>query len=478
MICQGTHLRAIGENPDDPKFLQVLILSIFFRLYSFSTTMAASLWKYLGGQVTSDSPNENKGVLKALPASWYTSQEIFELERRAVFSRNWLLTTHKLRLPNAGDWLRYDVAGYQYVLVRDREGKINGFHNICRHRAFPVVTEEQGSSRIFSCKYHGWSYGLNGKLAKAPGYQDLEGFDKSQNGLLPIHVHIDYNGFIWVNLDSGEMPHISWEDDSKRIDIKSQFEDIRWDDYTFDHSWEIEGSCNWKILADNYNECYHRQTAHPDVQSSTDLAGSSVDTKTGGIIYKAHSKAEQIATGLRTASTYYFPNVSMTVSYVHISIRCLLLLTIHRPHSFFIQRLVPISPTKSITRYEVYRNKNCSDADFELINSIFKRIMSEDKRFCDLTQKGFNAGDLVNDEIHPRMEKGPLYFQGLVRDILVEHHQREEKAKKEIWPARQAFPKTASVTEQDLQFCSNLACQANSECRSNLAAQPAMNLAW
>ncbi|KAJ9293435.1 hypothetical protein DTO271G3_7700 [Paecilomyces variotii] len=423
--------------------------------------MASSLWKHIGGQVTSDSLNENKGVLRALPASWYTSQEIFELERRAIFSRKWLLTTHKLRLPNAGDWLRYDVAGYQYVLVRDREGKINGFHNICRHRAFPVVTEEQGSSRIFSCKYHGWSYGLNGKLAKAPGYQDLEGFDKSQNGLLPIHVHIDHNGFIWVNLDSSEMPEISWEDDFKGIDIQSRSEDIKWNDYTFDHAWEMEGSCNWKILADNYNECYHRRTAHP-VQSSEDLTGYSIDTKAGGIIHEAHSKAEQIASGLRTTSTYYFPNVSMTVS----------------PHSFFMQRLVPISPTKSIMRYEVYRNKNSSDADFELINSIFKRIMSEDKHLCDLTQKNFNAGDLVNDEIYPRMEKRSFYFQGVVRDILVEHHQREEKAKKEIWPARQALPKTASVTEQDLQFCSNLACQTNSECRSNLAAQPAMNLAW
>lgn len=171
--------------------------------------MVPSILKNYLGFESSPAPVPTKDAnapVRALPSSWYRSEEIYELERRAIFSRKWMLTTHKLRLPNTGDWLRYDVAGYPFILVRDREGNINGFHNVCRHRAFPVVTEEGGTSRIFSCKYHGWSYGLNGKLAKAPGYQELEGFDKSKNGLLPVHVHVDCNGFIWVNLDGEKSP--------------------------------------------------------------------------------------------------------------------------------------------------------------------------------------------------------------------------------------------------------------------------------
>ena len=276
--------------------------------------MASSLWNYLGLQNAPTAPSANNGAVRALPASWYTSQEMFELERRAIFSRKWLLTTHQLRLPSTGDWLQYEVSGFNFVLVRDREGNINAFHNVCRHRAFPLVTEEKGSSRIFACKYHGWSYGLNGKLAKAPGYQDVDGFDKSRNGLLPIHVHLDHNGFIWVNLDAGEKPEIAWEDDFKGIDVQPRFDVVNWDEYTFDHTWEMEGSYNWKILADNYNECYHCQTTHPDIPALADLATYSVDTKDGGIIHDAHSKPDQIAAGLRIASTYYFPNASMTVS--------------------------------------------------------------------------------------------------------------------------------------------------------------------
>jgi phenylpropionate dioxygenase-like ring-hydroxylating dioxygenase large terminal subunit len=81
---------------------------------------------------------------------------MYDLERRAIFSRRWLLLTHESRLNKTGDYLKYDVAGYEIVLCRDREGKVNGFHNICRHRAFPVVQESKGTARIFSCKYHGW----------------------------------------------------------------------------------------------------------------------------------------------------------------------------------------------------------------------------------------------------------------------------------------------------------------------------------
>lgn len=105
-------------------------------------------------------------------------------------------------------------------------------------------------------------------------------------------------------------------------------------------------------------------------------------------------------------------------------------------------------------KYEVYRNKNSSDEDFELINQMYKRIMSEDKYLCDHTQKNLNAGVFVNGEMHPRMEKGALHFQQTVRELVKAHHDRETEAKGEIYPARQVLPKTAIVSEKDIEFCS------------------------
>ena len=273
----------------------------------------AFLKSALGGLGWSQPADETSPV-RALPAPWYTSQEMYELERRAIFSRKWLLTTHKARLPESGDWLKYEVAGFEFIICKDREGSINAFHNVCRHRAFPVVTGDKGKSHVFSCKYHGWSYGLNGKLAKAPGYQDLPGFDKSQNGLLAIHVHVDRNGFVWVNLDGKEKPEIPWSDDFAGIDEQPRFQNYNFDDYVFDHAWEMEGEYNWKILADNYNECYHCKSSHPDIPTIADLASYYVETTACHIQHFGNPTKEQIEGGFRVASTYYFPNASMNVS--------------------------------------------------------------------------------------------------------------------------------------------------------------------
>lgn len=257
---------------------------------------------------------EGPSAVRALPANWYTSEEMYQLERRSIFSRKWLLMTHSLRLKNPGDFLRYEMANYDFIITKDRTGKINAFHNVCRHRAYPVVEQDQGSAKILACRYHGWSYGMNGKLAKAPGYQDLPSFDNSQNGLFPIHVHIDTNGFIWVNLDSKETPEVPWKEDFDGVDTQPRYQEFNFDNYEFDHTWEQSGDYNWKILADNYNECYHCKTTHPDIPEVADLESYDVTGVAGHIDHDAATTDAQRKKGLRIASTYYFPNSSMTVT--------------------------------------------------------------------------------------------------------------------------------------------------------------------
>ena len=105
----------------------------------------------------------------------------------------------------------------------------------------------------------GWSYSFKGALAKAPKYQDLDGFDKDSNGLFRIHIHIDALGFIWVNLDSDTTPAVSWEDDFEGVDRQPRFGKFDFNDYHFDHQWEMTGEYNWKTLADNYNEVSWKQ---------------------------------------------------------------------------------------------------------------------------------------------------------------------------------------------------------------------------
>ena len=130
----------------------------------------------------------------------------------------------------------------------------------------------------------------------------------------------------------------------------------------------------------------------------------------------------------------------------------------NRPNFFMIQRFVPSGPVKSSMQYQVFRSKHASDADFDLVNNIYKRVMSEDKALCDAAQKNLQAGVFINGELHPKMEKGPLFFQKLCRDEVTAHHKREQAAKREIWPAQQRLPSGAKVSEEDIEFCSGLAC--------------------
>ena len=126
---------------------------------------------------------------------------------------------------------------------------------------------------------------------------------------------------------------------------------------------------------------------------------------------------------------------------------------------------MPTSPTNTFVRYEVYRSKYANDEDFEKIDAAYNRVMNEDKVLCNLAQKNLNAGVFINGELHPKMEKGPLYFQAQVRECVTDHHRKEKKTGGEIWPARQTLPGStkAQASQEDVEFCSGLACGTQKE---------------
>lgn len=368
---------------------------------------------------------------------------MYDFERRAIFSKRWLFITHSSRLKEPGDFLRYkEVAGFDFILVKDRQGKISAFHNVCRHRAYPVIEDEgAGNKKILSCRYHGWSYGLNGNLAKAPGYQELE-FEKENNGLFKIHTKIDKNGFIWVNMDAGETPEIPWEEHFANVDVQTRYSHLDFDNYTLDHTYELDCAYNWKIASDNFNECYHCPTTHPDIPAFLNLESFDSDTVAGHIQHHCVSTPEQLAAGLDVHSTYYFPNVSMSAS----------------PHFMMIQKFQPMGPGQSNITYEVYRNKHSTDEQFHIIADMYERVMREDKVLCNAAQRNLDRGVFVNGQLHPKYEKAPLFFQQTVREVVTEHFQREKKEGREIWPARQRVVGNVGGTDEDEEICSGIAC--------------------
>ncbi|KAH7129941.1 hypothetical protein B0J13DRAFT_133741 [Dactylonectria estremocensis] len=332
--------------------------------------------------------------VRALPASWYVSEELYQLERRAIFSKRWLLTTHCGRLPNNGDWQRYQIVGFHYVICRDYNGTI---------RSFQI---DEG----------------------------LEDFDIKEHGLLPTHVHIDARDFIWINLDGGETPEIAWDDELGGADVQERLNEYDWDTYEYDHTWEMEGTYNWKLLGDNYNECYHCRVSHPDLNDLADINTYIVDPVKSYLMHFGSPTPDMIAKGLKIAPTYFFPNSSINVS----------------KHFFMMQRFVPTGLRTSIMRYEVFRNKNSSMEDFKFVDAMYKRVMSEDKVLAAGAQANIDRGVFINGELHPAMEKGALWFQSKVREQVTEHHQREVEAGHEIWPAQQSISKLMAAQEEPM----------------------------
>ena len=96
------------------------------------------------------------------------------------------------------------MAGFPVFLIRGKDDKIRAFHNVCRHRAYTITRKETGTSTVLGCRYHGWSYDTYGRLVKAPKFDDVPGFEKSENSLFEIHTHTTSQGWVFVNLDAGE----------------------------------------------------------------------------------------------------------------------------------------------------------------------------------------------------------------------------------------------------------------------------------
>ena len=128
-----------------------------------------------------------------------------------------------------------------------------------------------------------------------------------------------------------------------------------------------------------------------------------------------------------------------------------------------IQKFLPKGPKTSSMDYEIYRNRNSSEADFKLISDMYARVMGEDKVLCNNAQKNLDRGVFTNGQLHPTYEKAPLFFQSTVREVITEHFNREKDEGQQVWPARPKLPSDAKISEQDEEICSGLACGAQKE---------------
>ncbi|KAF5638837.1 choline monooxygenase [Fusarium sp. NRRL 25303] len=151
--------------------------------------------------------------------------------------------SHRSRFSKAGDYIAFEIAGFRILLMLGKDDVVRAFHNVCRHRAFPVTRKASGSASILGCKYHGWSYNNKGELTKAPHFEDVIGFDKRQNGLFPVHTKMDDDGFLHINLNSSPEAGYTKLEKAKVIGRPA----FTGQTQQYLESWEVKGKFNWKV---------------------------------------------------------------------------------------------------------------------------------------------------------------------------------------------------------------------------------------
>src|SRR5215510_6936333 len=195
----------------------------------------------------------------SLPGRYYTSEELFAAEQEAIFAKQWICVGRADAVEQPGDFFLARIAGENVIILRDEEGCVRAFYNVCRHRGTAICVGESGTfPGALRCPYHGWTYDLAGRLTVAPHMDEVPGFDRKTYPLHPVAVEV-CGGFIFLSLAArpdpfaeAVAPHLAnlapW--------ALSELRAARRIDY--------DVPANWKIIVENYSECYHCALVHAD----------------------------------------------------------------------------------------------------------------------------------------------------------------------------------------------------------------------
>src|SRR5919198_509853 len=212
------------------------------------------------------------GQSRMLPREAYVEPAVFAWEQQHIFS-SWMCVGYADDLPEPGSQRAVAVGTGGVLLTRDEDGAVHAFANVCRHRGHELLAcGESAKRRSIVCPYHSWSYKLDGSLRNAPGFRDVPTFDPAQFGLVPLRV-VDWHGWIFVDPsgDSGEFAdHVAG---AEEIVAPYRPEALT---VVARHSYDL--ACNWKVIAENYQECYHCSTIHPELSRiSPPTSGENLD---------------------------------------------------------------------------------------------------------------------------------------------------------------------------------------------------------
>jgi choline monooxygenase len=326
------------------------------------------------------------------PAWWYRDPERWRAEQSRLFARSWQFAVHDSDLAQTGAWRAETLAGYPVLLVRDHAGAVRGFHNVCRHRASPLVNAEAGvCDGALTCPYHGWRYGLDGRLRSARDFGAAGDFDPREYGLLPVTL-AHWRGLWFAAI--AEAPPLA--DALAPLDQRLAGKD--WSDLRVAARRTHVLDCNWKTYVENYLEGYHVPMLHPslDAEIRSDLYEVSVEGRVA-----LHRAPQRESGGVYEGLwAWAWPNIGVNV---------------YR-RGLMVERMSPLGADRTQLDY-VYLTPHGEAVTSETL-AMADRVTAEDKWVVERVQLNLNAGIYERGRLSPKHEVALAAFQTWVGEAL------------------------------------------------------------
>ncbi len=347
----------------------------------------------------------------SLHADAYTKSEWFAADKRNIIGQSWQWVCHVEKTREPGSYATAEIAGQPIAVVRDKNGELRAFYNVCKHRAHQLLSGE-GKTSLIVCPYHAWAYKLDGQLQGAPHTQNLKQFNKDEICLDQVLVE-EFCGFVFVNLNPAATSLASQSGDLA-TEIMHWAPDV--EDLTFGYRLSYDIKSNWKNVVDNFLECYHCPVAHKDFCNLVDMDTYKVTTHG---IYSSH-----MADAGNTPNTAY--DVSEATVKTHAvwwlyPTTCLM--RYPGRSSMIVLNIIPVDVDRTLETYDFYLESPEPNAmELETIRYLDEVLQVEDINLVESVQKGmntpaFNQGRIVHDpKGSGKSEHALHHFHGLVLD--------------------------------------------------------------
>ncbi len=331
-----------------------------------------------------------------LPGYAYADPEFHAFERETIFAKSWQLVSRAGKLKEPGDHVVAEIAGRPVILVRDEQGTLRGFFNVCRHRAGPLALVD-GNARQLQCKYHGWTYTLSGQLRAAHEMQEAKAFDKNCIHLDAIEVE-EWEGLVFAAL---RKPDAALQ--QLMAGIRERIHPIALGEFGFHSRVDYAVACDWKAYVDNYLEGYHLPHVHPGLNKLLDYREYTTQTAEWHSHQHSPLDGEQGPYAAGEAHYYFiYPNMMLNIL----------------PGRLQTNRVLPVAAGRCRVVFDYYYADAVSAAALKMIEedlAFSDEVQREDIAICERVQQGLESGSYKAGRLSPKRESGVHHFQELVR---------------------------------------------------------------